>query len=210
MFSKQFLSVVIVSVLFLSACGNTSSTPTATQAGSTGGQAASTAAVTDTGAVSTPAESPAGGETATAPAEATAAEATAAPEATSSEVMTPTTEVAPGGEVTSTGEMTPTAEVAPGGEVTPTVEVTPPANNAGEGEIVVAETDVKSIRARVTLNVRNGPGLEFKVITSLRRGRTAKVTGTSEDQRWYRIECAARYEGHCWVTADRRFVTASK
>jgi uncharacterized protein YraI len=91
------------------------------------------------------------------------------------------------------------------------VEVTPEeAITETEGGFVVEPTDIKTVLARVTVNIRRGPGFQYAVISRLRARRSAVVTGASPDYRWYRIECADETDVNCWVTADKRYVAASE
>ena len=143
------------------------------------------------------------------------------------------TEITPGGQITDTATAAPTDEhgVAPAIEITPTdtlpaTEVTPTvelSNTNGitlsttttvtveaGGDIVVDITDIKTVVFRTTLNVRNGPGLNFKIVGRYRARRTAEVTGASTDGKWYRVLCVNGEVGDCWVTADTRYVIANK
>lgn len=121
--------------------------------------------------------------------------------------------VAPAIEVTPT-ETTLTAEMTPTIEVSNTVEITLSTTTTITVEtgsvMVVDKTDVKTVVFRTTLNVRSGPGLNFKVVGRYRARRTAEVTGASTDGKWYRVLCVNGEVGDCWVTADTRYVIARK
>ena len=182
--NKRFACLVILSVFTMSACTITTPTPQPTD---------QSAAVSSETLTST--------EVATDDTSTTPAEATASPDAAGGDAMTPTDEISP------TDVVTPTDEIAPTETFTPTDEVTPVAPVQEDFEIL--ETEVKSVTTRVVLNVRRGPSLSYRIIARLRRGQKVVVTGISADERWYNIECPIESTTTCWVTTDRRYVTAS-
>lgn len=109
------------------------------------------------------------------------------------------TEAAVGDEATATAEATAAAE-----EPTPTIAA------ETNSELTPLPTDIKTVVMRVTLNLRSGPGLGYKVIGQYRARRTAEVNGVSADGKWYRVLCLNGETGDCWVTADTRYVIARK
>ncbi|HEX6033348.1 MAG TPA: SH3 domain-containing protein [Anaerolineales bacterium] len=64
-------------------------------------------------------------------------------------------------------------------------------------------THVKYVMALEDVRMRNGPGLQFGIISFLAEGQTAKVTGVSADGNWWRVICPDGGIGSCWVTAAR-------
>ena len=64
-------------------------------------------------------------------------------------------------------------------------------------------TNVKYVMALEDVRLRNGPGLQFGIISYLAEGQTAKVTGVSADGNWWRVICPDGSVGSCWVTAAR-------
>lgn len=65
------------------------------------------------------------------------------------------------------------------------------------------QTDVKYVRAKQDINVRNGPGTTFAIVGGVFAGQTAKVTGyKSADEQWWRVVCPASGQDNCWVSAD--------
>ena len=64
-------------------------------------------------------------------------------------------------------------------------------------------TTVEYVTARVDVNIRRGPGLQFRVISYLAEGQIAKVTGVSADGAWWRVLCPDDSVGSCWVSSSR-------
>lgn len=62
--------------------------------------------------------------------------------------------------------------------------------------------------ALVNLNVRSGPGLNFKKVGVLKAGETAEAVGTDEEGFWYVIVWPEAPEGLGWVSKD--YVTAQR
>lgn len=102
-------------------------------------------------------------------------------------------------------EATATAEAPTAAE-----EPTPTVAAETNSELTPLPTDVKTVVLRVTLNVRSGPGLTYKVIGQYRARRTVEVNGVSADDKWYRVLCLSGEVGDCWITADTRYVIARK
>ncbi len=63
-------------------------------------------------------------------------------------------------------------------------------------------TTVQSVRAKVDLNIRKGPGTTYEIVGGLFNSKTVQVTGLSEDEQWWRVLCPDGSNGECWVTAD--------
>jgi uncharacterized protein YgiM (DUF1202 family) len=60
-------------------------------------------------------------------------------------------------------------------------------------------TDVEYVLALRDVYIRNGPGMQYGILGSLREGQIAKVIGVSPDGNWWRITCGNNTG--CWVTA---------
>ena len=66
----------------------------------------------------------------------------------------------------------------------------------------VLPTDVKFVLAQQEVSIYGGPGTQYSVVGSVASGQTAKVTGVSSDNNWWRVICPDDTVGDCWVTAD--------
>jgi inhibitor of cysteine peptidase len=66
----------------------------------------------------------------------------------------------------------------------------------------VAQTDVEYVMAQQDVPILSGPGTQYSVIGNVAAGQTAKVTGLSPDNQWWRVTCPDDTVGDCWVTAD--------
>lgn len=64
---------------------------------------------------------------------------------------------------------------------------------------------VRYVLARSDLNIRGGPGTEYRVVGWLARGQTAAVTGIGSDGGWWRVVCPDGSSGSCWVTASTQY-----
>ncbi|HVF24823.1 MAG TPA: hypothetical protein VNA23_02990, partial [Anaerolineales bacterium] len=62
-------------------------------------------------------------------------------------------------------------------------------------------TDVEYILALRDVFIRNGPSMQYGIISSLQEGQIARVNGISPDGNWWRITCSNNSTGSCWVTA---------
>ncbi len=76
--------------------------------------------------------------------------------------------------------------------------------DSSQGGVTVLATSVDSVRvlASLGLNLRDGPGLDSKIITLLNLDETLRVTGISEDGEWWRVLCTDGTLGDCWVSTD--------
>jgi uncharacterized protein YraI len=63
------------------------------------------------------------------------------------------------------------------------------------------ETNVKYVMAQQDVNMRSGPGTQFRIISYIAAGQTAKVTGVSANGNWWRVICPDNNVGSCWVSA---------
>jgi uncharacterized protein YgiM (DUF1202 family) len=75
--------------------------------------------------------------------------------------------------------------------------------SAPDAPAAVRGTPVTRIRALVDLNIRSGPGTEFRRVGKLWPGDHATVTGMSDHLGWWRIRCP--WGGTCWVSANPRY-----
>lgn len=67
---------------------------------------------------------------------------------------------------------------------------------------VVQPTPQQFIMALQTVRIRRGPGTQYAIAGRLHEGMTARVTGISQDNRWWRVLCPDDSAGNCWVSAD--------
>jgi LysM repeat protein len=70
------------------------------------------------------------------------------------------------------------------------------------GGPVVNPTPQQFIMALHTVRIRSGPGTQYAIIGRVFEGMTARVTGISNDNRWWRVICPNDTVGSCWVSAD--------
>lgn len=62
------------------------------------------------------------------------------------------------------------------------------------------------VRILVDLNIRNGPGVQFRRAGFLLAGETAPVLGRDETTGWWQIVCPAAAEGgECWVSGGSQY-----
>lgn len=67
---------------------------------------------------------------------------------------------------------------------------------------VVNPTPQQFIMALQTVRIRRGPGTQYAIIGRLSEGMTARVTGISSDEHWWRVVCPDATSDSCWVSAD--------
>lgn len=63
-------------------------------------------------------------------------------------------------------------------------------------------TDVQYVMAQQDVPIYGGPGDQYSIVGNVAAGQTAKVTGVSTDQTWWRVVCPDNTVGDCWVSAD--------
>ena len=63
------------------------------------------------------------------------------------------------------------------------------------------ETNVEYVMALQDVNIRSGPGTQFRILSYIAEGQTAKVTGVSANGNWWRVMCPDDNVGSCWVSA---------
>ena len=81
--------------------------------------------------------------------------------------------------------------------------ITAPVDSSERGVTVLATSvDNLKVLASLGLNLRDGPGLDYNVITLLNLDEVLRVTGVSEDGEWWRVLCPDGTSGNCWLSAD--------
>ena len=66
----------------------------------------------------------------------------------------------------------------------------------------VSPTNVEFVLAQQDVSIYGGPGTQYSILGSVASGQTAKVTGVSSDNNWWRVMCTDDTVGDCWVSAD--------
>lgn len=99
--------------------------------------------------------------------------------------------------------VTPTTASVPDSTATadPTIPPVETAVMTTATAIAAVQTSTKYIKALTDVNIRSGPGTEYSIIGWVATGRTATVTGVSNDANWWRVVCADGTIGNCWMTA---------
>ena len=64
----------------------------------------------------------------------------------------------------------------------------------------VRGTPVTRLRALGTINLRTGPGTEFRRVGRVYSGDVLLVTGASDHYGWWRVRCP--WGGTCWISAS--------
>jgi uncharacterized protein YgiM (DUF1202 family) len=62
-------------------------------------------------------------------------------------------------------------------------------------------TNVKYVMALQDVNIRSGPGMQFRILSYVAEGQTAKVNGVSANGNWWRVICPDDTIGSCWISA---------
>lgn len=93
------------------------------------------------------------------------------------------------------------------------VTITPTGTLTIVAGTVVTATEGTAQPARLvtrdTLNIRNGPGLNFDVVGAFAVGAEAIILGRSEDWLWWQVVCPGGVAAEsCWVIAEARFSEA--
>jgi uncharacterized protein YgiM (DUF1202 family) len=73
----------------------------------------------------------------------------------------------------------------------------------------VAASSAPAVTAKVALNIRSGPGVNYPAIGGLPAGQSAPITGKSGDGQWWQIVFPGSPSGQGWVSAQPQFSTAS-
>ncbi len=63
-------------------------------------------------------------------------------------------------------------------------------------------TPVQLVDTLEMVNLRQGPGEQFKVMETIAAKQQVRVTGVSRDSTWWRVICPDDTVGHCWMSAD--------
>lgn len=82
-----------------------------------------------------------------------------------------------------------------------TLTTTPTGTQAAGGSAIVT--------ARIGLNVRSGPGVEYPVIGGLSEGQSAQVVGRNPEGTWWLIVYPSNSDGRGWVSAKEDYSTPS-
>ena len=69
-------------------------------------------------------------------------------------------------------------------------------------ESSVNPTEVEYVMAQQDVSIYTGPGEQYSILGMVAAGQTAKVTGVSTDEGWWRVICPDDSVGDCWVSAD--------
>lgn len=131
------------------------------------------------------------------------ASVTAAPTSTSTPTETPT--ATPTNTPTATPTRTPTPTVTPSATPTATATSTPSATPTLTRTPRPAQPDdvVGTVRSQQTVNVRSGPGTDFRVIGGARSGIEVLVLGRNAARTWYQVELDDGTVG--WISAQLVF-----
>jgi uncharacterized protein YgiM (DUF1202 family) len=98
--------------------------------------------------------------------------------------------------------------VPPGGPGTP-APPPPPPTATGAPVVTDQVTGQAMVTARIGLNIRSGPGVEYEVIGGLREGDSAQIAGKNADGSWWQIVYPANSGGRGWVSARSQYSTAT-
>jgi uncharacterized protein YgiM (DUF1202 family) len=66
----------------------------------------------------------------------------------------------------------------------------------------VQPTNVKYVLTLQSVSMNNGPGKKYTGIGSVEGGQIVKVTGISDNGKWWRVICPNDTVGSCWISAD--------
>lgn len=122
------------------------------------------------------------------------------------QVLTPLPIVVETAVVDNQATATPTQEAVASPTAGSGSEPTQPATAAATAtSIAVLNTQVQYVMARTNLNIRSGPSTDYNIIGWVAEGQTAKVTGVSSDNGWWRVICPDDTVGSCWISANTRF-----
>jgi uncharacterized protein YgiM (DUF1202 family) len=86
-----------------------------------------------------------------------------------------------------------------------TQPTTAPHDNQPPPPSTPQSTDVQFVLAQQDVSIYGGPGTQYSIVGSVASGQTAKVTGVSADNNWWRVICPDNTVGDCWVSADPAF-----
>jgi uncharacterized protein YgiM (DUF1202 family) len=63
-------------------------------------------------------------------------------------------------------------------------------------------TNVQYVMAQQDVPIYGGPSDQYSIVGNIAAGQTAKVTGVTSDNTWWRVMCPNDTVGDCWVSAD--------
>jgi len=108
---------------------------------------------------------------------------------------------------------TPTSEsasvTAEATAVEPTAVSPTPTVTTAATAFTVNNTAVQYVMALTDVNMRSGPSTGYDIIGWVAGGQTAKVTGVSSDNYWWRVVCPDGATGSCWITAGSQYTQPS-
>jgi len=67
---------------------------------------------------------------------------------------------------------------------------------------IAQATDVEYVMAQQDIPIYGGPEVQYGIVGTIAAGQTAKVTGVSSNNTWWRVVCPDDTAGDCWVSAD--------
>jgi SH3-like domain-containing protein len=102
-------------------------------------------------------------------------------------------------------EATATVTATLGATAVPNATVIPSVTTVPATTISVSTTAVQYVKALADVNMRSGPGTSYNIIGWVAAGQTARVTGISIDNSWWRVVCPDSTIGNCWVTAGTQY-----
>jgi LysM repeat protein len=72
--------------------------------------------------------------------------------------------------------------------------------------VIVLATDVQRVLLLTDVNVRVGPGIQFRAVDKATTGQTVRVTGISSDLNWWRVDCPqGSGVKDCFITAGAQY-----
>jgi uncharacterized protein YraI len=74
--------------------------------------------------------------------------------------------------------------------------------NIDSAPVVGVTPGAPTLIALVEVNVRAGPGKQYEILGSLKKGQGAEIVGISADGEWWAIRFAAGENARGWVAAD--------
>lgn len=88
------------------------------------------------------------------------------------------------------------------GTTTPDEVIVVPVDWKPTPSIPVPAPSAANLTAKVSLNIRSGPGVDYSVVGVLQPEQQAEIIGRSTDSSWWQIEYPASPQGSGWVSAQ--------
>ncbi|MGQ0604756.1 MAG: LysM peptidoglycan-binding domain-containing protein [Anaerolineales bacterium] len=83
---------------------------------------------------------------------------------------------------------------------------TTPGGQPAPDAVIVLGTNVQRVLLLTDVNVRVGPGMQYKAIDKAVTGQTVRVTGISSDLNWWRVDCPqGSGVKDCFITAGQQY-----